>query len=133
MVRLGNCLYAGPVMPTPLGHLRARFRRVMMVLAAFLLVSAPNLMVSANASVMAQRLAIADFSMLMDDTPDVGPVNDAPPPMIGAVNLFFVGVLPGDQGQDFSPSKLGRVPWSRCACALLRSCRLNSLERPPRA
>ncbi|MFW2854238.1 hypothetical protein ACM61V_20490 [Sphingomonas sp. TX0543] len=109
------------------------YARVLMVLAAVMLASGPSLMMSANLAVAAaDRTAPVDLTMLMDDTPDIGPVADPPPPLVGAVNLIFMGVLPDERLTDLVSVLFERPSWSLAFCAPLASCSPHVPKRPPR-
>lgn len=124
----------GPVLTAILGEPRAIIRRALLALAALMLVSAPSLTMAANLAVAPpDEAAAASLSMLMDDTPDVGPVTDPPPPLVGAVNLLFMGVLPDERIGRVGGAVTERRSWPATTCAALASRHPGTLKRPPRS
>lgn len=116
-----------------LGRFNAFTRRLLLALAAIVLVAAPNVVMSANASILANdKFASTDPTMLMDETLDFGPVADPPPALVGAVNMLFIGVVPDETLRMATRQTAGRLTWALSFCAPLRSCIPDIPTRPPR-
>lgn len=110
----------------------ALLRRVIAFLIAVMFAFGPTTIVSANAAIPSHQIAQkGDVAFLFDDTPDIGVVRDAPPPLVGGVNLYFAGVIP-DELASIELCLSTRPLWHAMRTATLSSCVPNQLQRPPR-
>ena len=108
-------------------------RRALTVLVAVMLSFGPSAIVSANAQLLSSgHIASPDIAYLFDDTPDVGKVKDAPPPVVGGTNLYFAGIVSPDV-EAHRVCLIEPQHWHVSMVARLNSCPPGQLQRPPRS